>query len=89
MVNEVIEQEVLKVDEKYLTQFKELTERKNQLTFELGKNSTIQIQLDFEKEQLGEAFMEILREEQGIKKELNEQYGDVSINLEDGTITKM
>jgi len=33
--------------------------------------------------------MELLKEEQTLKQELNEKYGDVSINLQDGTITKM
>jgi len=84
-----IEQEGLKVDTVYLDRFNELTEKKNQVTFELGKNSTIQIQLDFEKQQLDANFMELLKEEQTLKQELNEKYGDVSINLQDGTITKM
>ena len=86
---ETIEQEGLKVDKVYLDRFNELTEKKNQVTFELGKNATIQIQLNFEKQQLDSNFMELLKEEQTVKQELNEKYGDVSINLQDGTITKM
>tara|TARA_R100001443_G_scaffold9233_6_gene18825 strand:+ start:5445 stop:5708 length:264 start_codon:yes stop_codon:yes gene_type:complete len=70
-----------KITEEQLNQLKEVVTKLNQVQAQIGNIET-------QKHELLHAFAEIQNDLQSTRKKLEEQYGDVTINFIDGTITE-
>lgn len=76
----------MQIQPEHLEELRKITDAKEQITHELGRNQTIQIRAKLEKEQLEANFLEILKKEAEMTTKINQLYGNVQINLQDGTI---
>ena len=70
----------------HLEELRKITDAKEQITHELGRNQTIQIRARLEKEKLEADFLEVLKKEAEMQAHINQLYGNVHIDLQDGTI---
>ena len=71
-------EKVNKIEEKELTKVKEQTGKIQQCVLDLGS-------LEVKKTEIMQAYSEFLKELDVTKKELEEKYGQVNINLTDGS----
>lgn len=76
----------MQIQPEHLEELRKITDAKEQITHELGRNQTIQIRAKLEKEKLEADFLEILKKEAEMGATINKLYGSVNINLQDGTI---
>jgi len=81
-------EQVTKLTEQELTQLRELRQKQETLISNFGQIE-YQIQLlELEKEKFVEQLENIQKEEKKVADELSSKYGNGSINIEDGTLTK-
>ena len=76
----------MQIQPEHLEELRKITDAKEQITHELGRNQTIQIRAKLEKEKLEADFLEILKKEAELGAKINSLYGNVNINLQDGKI---
>lgn len=81
-------QEGVKVDEKYLTQIKELQDKVTQIRLELGTIELDIANLESVKSKLKETFFKLAEEESQIAKDLEEQYGAGMLDIATGVFNK-
>ena len=74
------------ISPEHLAELRKITDAKEQITIELGRNQTVQLRAKLEKEQLEANFLEILKKENEMTIMINKIHGNVNINLQDGTI---
>lgn len=74
------------ISPEHLAELRKITDAKEQITIELGRNQTVQLRAKMEKEQLEANFLEILKKENEMTIMINKIHGNVNINLQDGTI---
>lgn len=73
-----------KLTEEEIKKIQELQGKRQNTVLELGNLETYQYDIDTRKEELHTVLDELRRSDQELGKELNEKYGDGSIDLEKG-----
>ena len=72
-----------------VTRLQNLKQKNAELTATLADLTLQQIRLEIYRDSLKESVRELLQEEQSITQELVAKYGPISIDLEQGTATKV
>lgn len=75
------------ISEEHLTELRKLSDARDQIVLELGRNQAVLVRANLEKENLEMSFKKILNTEMDLHKLINDTYGNVNINLQDGKIT--
>lgn len=73
-----------KLTEEELKKIQDLQNRRQGTILELGNLEAYQFDIDRRKEELSDALEELRKSDQELGKELNEKYGDGTIDLEKG-----
>jgi|TARA_R110000744_G_C19302018_1_gene555829 hypothetical protein len=73
-----------KLTEQELKNIQDLQNQRQSTILELGNLEAYQFDIDKRKEELSDALDELRKSDQELGKELNEKYGDGSIDLEKG-----
>lgn len=76
---------MLKIKEEELKSLKENQSQLNQIVSQMGVLSIQKVNIDKQEKSLLEQLSEVETKQLELKKELEEQYGKVSVNLEDGS----
>ena len=74
-----------KIKEEELKSLKENQSQLNQIVSQMGVLSIQKVNIDKQEKSLLEQLSEVETKQLELKKELEEQYGKVSVNLEDGS----
>ena len=77
-----------KLSQEELKQLTELQEKRNQITFNLGKVDIQKAILEGQRNLIIEELTKLQEDESAVGKNLQEKYGDGNINLDTGEFTK-
>jgi uncharacterized protein YpiB (UPF0302 family) len=76
----------MQITEEILEELRTITNAKEQITLELGRNEATMVRLKFEKQKLEANYLEVLKKDAEISMKINKLHGNVNIDLSDGKI---